>query len=152
MTSATAPLRLQSSVVSFLEVVMNELNDSPWISSGARAGADAADAAAAARVRECLHYDLKIDLFGLARQTGLSRFQVLRAFKRRYGMPPHAYQLRARIGLAQRALKAGQTPADVAAQLGFVDQSHLCRHFKRLVGVTPARYARAAGTPPQPRS
>jgi len=74
--------------------------------------------------------------------VGLSRFQALRAFKRHYGMPPHAYQLRVRVGLAQRSLRAGGQPAQVAAEYGFVDQSHLTRHFKRLVGVTPAQYQR----------
>jgi AraC-like DNA-binding protein len=120
---------------------MNEVNETPFTD----AGAHPADAVASptAGVREYLHYDLAVDVAGLAQRAGLSRFQILRAFKRRYGMPPYAYQLRARIGMAQRALTAGQAPADVAAELGFVDQSHLCRHFKRLVGVTPADYARA---------
>jgi AraC-like DNA-binding protein len=51
--------------------------------------------------------------------------------------------LRVRIGLAQRALRAGLPSADVAANHGFVDQSHFSRHFKQLVGVTPVAYARA---------
>ena len=78
----------------------------------------------------------------LASETGLSRFQAMRAFKRRFGLPPGAYQLRVRLGVAQKSLREGMPPADVAAELGFVDQSHFTRHFKRLVGVTPARYAR----------
>ena len=71
-----------------------------------------------------------------------SRFQALRAFKRRFGLAPHAYQLRVRLGLAQKSLREGMPPAHVAAELGFVDQSHFTRHFKQLVGVTPAKYAR----------
>jgi AraC-like DNA-binding protein len=78
----------------------------------------------------------------LANETGLSRFQALRAFKRRFGLAPHAYQLRVRLGLAQKSLREGMPPAHVAAELGFVDQSHFTRHFKQLVGVTPAKYAR----------
>jgi len=78
----------------------------------------------------------------LAIETGLSRFQAMRAFKRRFGLPPGAYQLRVRLGVAQKSLREGVSPADVAAELGFVDQSHFTRHFKRLVGVTPARYVR----------
>jgi AraC-like DNA-binding protein len=83
-----------------------------------------------------------IDLRALASQTGMSRYQALRAFKRRYGLPPHAYQLRVRLGLAQQSLRDGVLPAHVAAEYGFVDQSHLTRHFKRLTGVTPTQYAR----------
>jgi AraC-like DNA-binding protein len=83
-----------------------------------------------------------VPLAELANETGLSRFQALRAFKRRFGLAPHAYQLRVRLGLAQKSLREGMPPAHVAAELGFVDQSHFTRHFKQLVGVTPAKYAR----------
>lgn len=79
----------------------------------------------------------------LCAQSGLSRFQALRQFKRRYGLPPHAYQLCVRIGFAQRALLSGVSAATVAAEYGFTDQSHFSRHFKRIVGVTPAAYASA---------
>ncbi|HKO49526.1 MAG TPA: helix-turn-helix transcriptional regulator, partial [Polyangiaceae bacterium] len=78
----------------------------------------------------------------LAKQVGVSRFQALRTFKRRYGLPPHTYQLSVRLAFAQKALREGLQPADVAAQYGFFDQSHLTRHFKRLWGLTPAQYAR----------
>ena len=83
------------------------------------------------------------DLDTLCARTGLSRFQALRQFKRRYGLPPHAYQLCVRIGFAQRALLSGVSAATVAAEYGFTDQSHFSRHFKRIVGVTPAAYASA---------
>lgn len=104
---------------------------------------------AAHRVRECLHDDASsaVDLTTLAKQAGVSRFQALRMFKRRYGLPPHTYQLSVRLALAQKALREGQQPAQVAAEFGFVDQSHLTRHFKRFLGVTPAQYARAQGEP-----
>jgi AraC-like DNA-binding protein len=84
----------------------------------------------------------QLDLATLADWTGLSRFQAVRAFKRRYGLPPYAYRLRARLSLARTALKRGVQPARVAAECGFSDQSHLTRHFKRVFGVTPAQYAR----------
>ena len=99
-----------------------------------------------ARMRECLHEEgLDIDLETLAKKVGLSRFQALRAFKRRYGLPPHAYQLCLRISRARSMLLEGAPPADVAAQCGFVDQSHFNRHFKRQVGMTPMQYARTGG-------
>ncbi len=89
----------------------------------------------------------------LANETGQSRFQALRAFKRRFGLAPHAYQLRVRLGLAQKSLRDGIPPAHVAAELGFVDQSHFTRHFKHLIGVTPARYVRGIiQTPTTPRN
>ncbi len=58
-------------------------------------------------------------------------------------MPPHTYQLQLRMARARRLLQRGMEPGDVAAQLGFTDQSHLTRHFKRLFRLTPGQYARA---------
>lgn len=103
-------------------------------------------AAAAARLYDRLQVDAaqRTDLATLADLVGLSRFQALRAFKRQYGLPPQAYQLRLRLSLAQRALREGTPPARVAAEFGFTDQSHLTRHFKKALGVTPASYARAS--------
>ncbi len=95
------------------------------------------------------------DLDTLCAQSGLSRFQALRKFKHRYGLPPHAYLLCVRIGFAQRALLSGVSAATVAAEYGFSDQSHFSRHFKRIVGVTPAAYASARSrelTAPTPRT
>src|SRR4051812_46696018 len=137
---STPSLELQSSLVDLVAALVDEA-----IAGRQAAPPAQADRSAAARIRECLHFDAgwPMDLERLAQSTSLSRFQVLRVFKQRYGLPPHAYQLRVRIGRAQRALLAGLAPADVAADQGFVDQSHFSRHFKQLVGVTPATYARA---------
>ena len=133
-------LEIQSAMVEFVSVMTTELLEE---SSGGSASIDSG-LRTAERVRECLHYDTSatIDLSTLARQAGVSRYQALRMFKRRYGLPPHTYQLSVRLALAQKALREGQQPVQVAAQYGFVDQSHFTRHFKRLLGVTPAQYAR----------
>ena len=79
----------------------------------------------------------------LAAVAGLSRFELVRCFRSGTGLTPHAYQVNLRIGRARELLAAGMAPAQVAAQCGFCDQPHLTRAFRRLVGVTPARYARA---------
>lgn len=98
----------------------------------------------AARMREFLNEEgLNVDLDTLARLVGLSRFQALRVFKQRYGLPPHAYQLCLRINHAKRLLLDGVPAADVALRCGFADQSHFTRHFKRLNAITPMQYAHA---------
>lgn len=79
----------------------------------------------------------------LAVVAKLSRFHLLRMFTRRYGLPPHAYQIALRIARARRLLQQDVSPAVAASDVGFADQSHFTRHFKRLMGVTPARYAQA---------
>ncbi len=66
----------------------------------------------------------------------------MRSFTRTYGVAPHAYVLGRRIALARDRLLDGQPAADVAAGVGFYDQAHFTRHFRRHVGTTPARYAR----------
>jgi AraC-like DNA-binding protein len=66
---------------------------------------------------------------------------LVRSFRRRFGISPYAYVTGARIERARTRLLAGEPPASVAVAVGFVDQSHLTRHFTRHVSVPPARYA-----------
>ncbi len=81
-----------------------------------------------------------------AATVGLEPFVLLRGFSRAYGLPPHSWLLQERVRRAQALLRAGLAPADVAAEVGFTDQSHLTRRFKRILGITPGRYRRAAAT------
>jgi AraC-like DNA-binding protein len=138
--ASASAMQVQSLMLELSEVMIGELVQgarAPRPPAGPRLGA-------AARMRECLNEEgLNVDLETLAKRAGLSRFQALRAFKHRYGLPPHAYQLALRIGHARKLLRAGAAAADVAARCGFADQSHFTRHFKRINGVTPAQYARA---------
>jgi len=67
--------------------------------------------------------------------------QLVRTFKQSFGIPPHAYVIGRRVDLARQRLLQGQPPADVAIDVGFHDQAHLTRFFKRHVGITPGRYA-----------
>ncbi|MEV4100447.1 AraC family transcriptional regulator [Nonomuraea sp. NPDC049649] len=82
----------------------------------------------------------------LARTVDARPFPLLRAFKAATGLPPHAYLNSLRVRQARRLLRSGVPPAEVAAEVGFTDQAHLSRHFKRAVGVPPAAYQRAAGS------
>lgn len=96
------------------------------------------------RAAEFLHAHLgdNCSLDDLADIAGLSRFHLLRAFARELGVPPHEYQIQLRVAEARR-LRHGQSILEVAYELGFADQSHLTRHFKRIIGVTPGAYVRA---------
>ncbi|GAA1504684.1 AraC family transcriptional regulator [Streptomyces albidochromogenes] len=67
---------------------------------------------------------------------------LVRAFSGAFGIAPHQYLMSRRVDLARRLLLDGQPPGEVATAAGFYDQSHLTRHFKRVVGTTPGRYAR----------
>jgi AraC-like DNA-binding protein len=98
--------------------------------------------AAILQARDYLHEHLCEDvrLSDLAEMARISKFHLLRAFRDRFGMPPHAYQLQRRIFRAKQLLRV-LPPAEVAHRCGFVDQSHLHRVFRSLVGTTPGRYA-----------
>jgi AraC-like DNA-binding protein len=67
---------------------------------------------------------------------------LVRAFSREYGMPPHRYLTGRRVDLARRYLLEGRPAAEVATLAGFYDQSHLTRHFRRMLGVTPSSFVR----------
>ncbi|WP_328933092.1 MULTISPECIES: AraC family transcriptional regulator [unclassified Streptomyces] len=70
---------------------------------------------------------------------------LVRAFSGAYGIAPHQYLMSRRVDHARRLLLEGRPPGDVATATGFYDQSHLTRHFRKLVGVTPGRYSRDRG-------
>jgi AraC-like DNA-binding protein len=89
-------------------------------------------------------WDQPVALAELAGVAGLSRFELIRRFRAQNGLTPHAYQRDLRIDHARAMLGDGMPAAAVAAACGFADQPHLSRVFKRLVGVPPGAYARAA--------
>jgi AraC family transcriptional regulator len=91
---------------------------------------------AIAYIQEYLDRDLSLD--EIAAASNLSAYHFSRLFKQSTGLAPHQYQIRCRVERAKELLQAGEmTIADIATQVGFYDQSHLSRHFKRIVGVSP---------------
>lgn len=79
-------------------------------------------------------------LADIAADLGLSRYQLLRAFRAEIGMPPYAWLAQYRVTRARGLLEAGYRLADAATLAGFADQAHLTRWFRRVIGVTPAAY------------
>lgn len=89
----------------------------------------------------------KLDLQRLADITGVTRFQVIRDFKRTTGLTPGGYLRNRRIRLASRLLQDGATIVEAALAAGFSDQSHLSRVCRGTLGITPAmlRHAYRSG-------
>ena len=108
------------------------------------AGGPGAAPAALALVEDYLraHSDRPVALAELVEASGLSASHLVRAFKARYGLPPHAWLLNHRIQRSRAALRDGRPIAEVAQAFGFADQAHLQRAFKRLVAATPGEYRR----------
>ena len=96
------------------------------------------------RVRAYLedHFTENVSLEELATLVHLSPFYLLRVFRETVGLPPHSYLTYVRVTRARHLIRAAMPLAEVAAAVGFTDQSHLHRHFKAVVGVTPGQYAR----------
>ncbi|EPR44272.1 Helix-turn-helix, AraC domain-containing protein [Desulfovibrio sp. X2] len=95
------------------------------------------------QVRDYLasHLAEKVSLEELAQLAGLSRYHLLRVFKRDTGMAPHAFHTQMRIDRAKRLLRRGLPIAEVAFAVGFADQSHFSNKFRQFVGATPGQYA-----------
>ena len=83
-----------------------------------------------------------IRLDDLADHVGIDKYHLVRAFRSAVGVPPYEFLTHARIHRARELLRAGATAAAAATAVGYCDQSQLHRHFVRLVGTTPGRYAR----------
>jgi AraC-like DNA-binding protein len=66
---------------------------------------------------------------------------LARGFADAFGIAPHAYVITRRLEVARDRILAGQPLVDVATEVGFFDQAHLTRHFKRFLGTTPGRFA-----------
>lgn len=93
------------------------------------------------RVVEYIHDNLEqnLSLVDLATLANLSPSRFTRVFRQETGLSPHQYLIQARIERAKHLLRSGGeiSIGRIAHQVGFADQSHFTRHFKRIVGVTP---------------
>jgi AraC-like DNA-binding protein len=91
------------------------------------------------------HHERRIRLIDLAVVAAQTPFQLIRAFRREIGTTPHAYLVRVRVLAGTLRLRAGEPISSIAIAVGFVDQAHFTRHFKRLHGTTPREYRLGAG-------
>ncbi len=88
------------------------------------------------------HFRRDLDSAELAAVANVSRAHLNRSFNAAFHTPPHVFLNTVRIRHAQALIRRGMALADVAAECGFADQSHLTRRFKGCVGVTPAQWRR----------
>ncbi|NUX54958.1 AraC family transcriptional regulator [Paraburkholderia youngii] len=127
-------LRKESAAITFFSNVQQTLNPA----SLPERAASGQLARAAEYIAENCTRALKLD--DVCAAAGLSASHLIRAFKLRYGMTPHAYLINRRIQYSRAQLRRGALIADVALDAGFADQAHLQRTFKRLVAATPGQY------------
>lgn len=127
-------MRKESAAVTFFSEVQQTLNPAPLPDNNASRQL----ARAAEFIAENCTRPLKLE--DVCKAADLSASHLIRAFKKRYGMTPHAYLINRRIQYSRAQLRRGRLIADVALDAGFADQAHLQRTFKRLVAATPGQY------------
>lgn len=122
---------------------MNEKWSTPVRQDGCLASGvedDATQAVAVAKRYIDKNFFESINLDNLAKRVGMTRFSLSKQFRQRFGVSPYRYVCLVRVRQAQSMMEQGLRPTEIASEVGFFDQSHLARHFKRLFGMTPRQY------------
>jgi AraC family transcriptional regulator len=99
------------------------------------------------RVKERLHEGFRdhLRMRDLAQEAGVHPVHLARVFRRIEKQTPGQYQQRLQVRAACELLSDPEWPiASIAAECGFADQSHFTRVFRRMAGIPPARFRRAA--------
>jgi AraC family transcriptional regulator len=92
-----------------------------------------------------VHLAEDISLADLAKQVKLSQSHFSSLFRKSTGLSPYKYLIKQRVNRAKELLLMGNLPIiDVAIAVGFYDQSHLTRHMRRLLGVSPRQLRQQA--------
>lgn len=90
------------------------------------------------------HFDEPVTLAQLAELSALSVSRFATVFREQFGSSPYRYLCGLRIQRAQTLLLEGVPGSAVATEVGFFDQSHFGRHFKKCCGMTPSRFMQLA--------
>ena len=101
------------------------------------------------------HITSRVMVADLCALVWRSEAHFSRSFRGTFGYSPHAFVIRRRVDLAAKyMLQTEMSLSDIALGCGFVDQAHLCKHFRAITGETPAAWRRAkkaqGGDPERP--
>jgi AraC-like DNA-binding protein len=130
-------LETQTHYLSFLSCLVERYADTPFTLPSIQQ--DSKIECAKDYLHAHYHHDVTLD--ELAGVVELNRAYLIRAFKKRVGLPPHAYLTQVRLNEAKKQLAQGLPIAEVAISTGFADQSHFSRTFKHTFGLTPGAYS-----------
>jgi AraC-like DNA-binding protein len=85
----------------------------------------------------------KFSLENTAKRFGLDKYKFLRLFKFETGLTPNNYIILKRVEKCKQLLQTGNDLLGIAIETGFYDATHLCKHFKKITGITPLAYRNA---------
>lgn len=88
--------------------------------------------------------ELELSIDQMSEKVNISSYHMIRKFSNENGLTPHKFQMQCRIRKAQQLLRQGYKVIDVAQMVGFCDQSHLDRVFKKQVGISPEQFVNSA--------
>ena len=88
--------------------------------------------------------ELSLSIEQMSQKVNVSSYHMIRKFTDENGLTPHKFQIQCRIRKAQQLLRQGYKVIDVAQMVGFCDQSHLDRVFKKQVGISPEQFVNSA--------
>ena len=89
------------------------------------------------------HPEQKLPIEALAADIFVSKYYLIRKFKSSIGMTPHQFCIQNRIRKSQGLLDEEKTIGEIAAEMGFYDQSHFDKAFRKIVGISPSEYIRS---------
>ncbi len=100
------------------------------------------------KIKKYISKNIKKDmsLNDLSSYIGCSSNHTIRIFKKEFDMTPHAFIIHQKITQARKIMKrrsSRTTLASIAKEVGFYDQSHFSKSFKKVLGVNPSVYRRS---------
>jgi AraC-like DNA-binding protein len=85
-----------------------------------------------------------VSLETLSSQFFLSKYHLLREFKKNTGYTVHRYIQQKRLIIARELLKENKQVTEVCSQCGFGDYSNFIRAFRKEFGISPKKYSKKA--------
>lgn len=86
------------------------------------------------------HLSEELSLDKLAKKVQLSKYQLIRGFRKEKNTTPWQFLITKRIDKGKILLKEGRSPGQVAVETGFYDQAHFSKSFQKATGLTPKEY------------
>ncbi|AFS77604.1 AraC family transcriptional regulator [Gottschalkia acidurici 9a] len=100
------------------------------------------DDATIKKAKEMIYYNLEstLRLDDICKELNMSKFKFIRLFKASTGIPPYQYFLNCKVEFAKQSIEKNKDIYSAISEYGFVDLTHLNKHFKRIYGVTAFEY------------
>jgi len=94
------------------------------------------------KAKDMIHYNLEnvLRLDDICKELDMSKFQFIRLFKANTGISPYQYFLNCKVELAKKLIEKNRDVYSAVAEYGFVDLTHLNKHFKSIYGITAFKY------------